>query len=543
MKSRPAPRRAQPSRRSISGATVAVIALALGLRLAAIRWGLPDWNHFFSYHPDEFETAGRAIRILNTGDWNPEFFHYGSLFLYLTTILAWPFHALGLVTTVTGTHVVARVVAAMLGAATVLVVERTGRRLVGPRFAVLAALFLAVAPGHVLHSGFATVDVPATFFVALATHLALRARSTTARRDFLLAGAAAGLAAGTKYAAGLVLLAPLAAAWLLAGSAVRERVVRMAVVAAAAAAAFFVAVPYALVTPDRFRHDVLYELVEHPREGHLDIFTRTGDGWSYHLFGNLPYVFGVPLLLLAALGVARLARRRRPEDLVLLAFALPYFAGLGLSSVRFLRYTLPLAPALALAAASAIQALATTPRTRRLAAPFAGLGLAVAASLTGLQLVAMTRPDPRTRAAEWVAAHVPSGRTIGLPSVPWFATPPVSPWNGGERSRDRFMGESSAWRFALCETWDLATLERARPDVFVMSEFDVRDATRLHNASARRFLDALARDYDVGARFEGMSPSRRRFFGRAFAPHDWLYPFAEVDVWLRRGVLSSGAAE
>lgn len=514
----------------------AIVALALVLRLAGVGWGLPDGTHFFSFHPDEFETCGRVVRILNTGDWNPEFFNYGSFYLYLVTILAWPFHALGMFESVTGAHVVARVVSALAGAATVLVAERIARRVAGMSLAVWAALFVALAPGHVLHSTFATVDATATLLVAAALLYAIEAREG-GRRHFLVAGALAGLAAGTKYATGLVLVAPLLAAFRSEERVPRrEQVVRAALVIASAAVAFFIAVPYALITPDRFAADVRFELLVHPREGHLDFFERTGDGWSYHLFANLPYVLGAPLLMLALAGVALLVARRRRDDWLLLAFAFPYLIGLGSSHVRFLRYTLPLVPVLGVAGAVALGAIRGEDRTRRLLTQVAGgASLAWAVLLTGLQLVAMTRPDPRTRAADEISARLRPGSTIGLAHLPWFATPPVTPWNGAERTRSRFESEPSTYRFVVCENWDMTALERARPDVFVMSEFEWRESERLNDPAEAAFLLKLEREYVMVARFENLGFDARRVFGRPFAPHDWLYPFAEVRVWRRLG--------
>jgi 4-amino-4-deoxy-L-arabinose transferase-like glycosyltransferase len=157
-------------------ASLGLAALAFLVRLAGMRWGLPDGVHFFSFHPDEFETAGRAIRILNTGNWDPEFFNDGSLFLYLTTLVSWPLYALQIVQTVTGTHAVGRIVSAVFGAATVLVTERIGRRFLDAKHARWAALVVAIAPGVVLHSTFATVDTTATFFAALAIEAGLHAR-------------------------------------------------------------------------------------------------------------------------------------------------------------------------------------------------------------------------------------------------------------------------------------------------------------------------------------------------------------------------------
>jgi 4-amino-4-deoxy-L-arabinose transferase-like glycosyltransferase len=69
----------------------------------------------------------------------------------------------------------ARFVCALLGAATIPIVYLTAREIGSTRMAIVAATLMALLPGHVQHSHFATVDVPATFFVALSLWLAVRA--------------------------------------------------------------------------------------------------------------------------------------------------------------------------------------------------------------------------------------------------------------------------------------------------------------------------------------------------------------------------------
>ena len=106
-------------------------------------------------------------------------------------------------------------VTAAFGVATVLLVYQSGMRW-GARHALLAAGLLAVLPLHVRYSHYVLTDTPATFFVTL-TLLLVAGRRT--KRDTLgghsrWAGAAAGLAAATKYNGGIALMMPLLACWM-----------------------------------------------------------------------------------------------------------------------------------------------------------------------------------------------------------------------------------------------------------------------------------------------------------------------------------------
>src|SRR5207244_2053518 len=135
---------ARPSRRNLPPnlAVLALVILALALRLWGIGWSLPNQEHLFSYHPDE------------------------------------------------GVNLVNGVLAAL------------GRRLYGRVAGLLGAAFYAVAPLAVVHAHFATVDVTATFFVTLALVISARLSDAPggARAAHLRAAAAAGLCCGLAAA-------------------------------------------------------------------------------------------------------------------------------------------------------------------------------------------------------------------------------------------------------------------------------------------------------------------------------------------------------
>jgi 4-amino-4-deoxy-L-arabinose transferase-like glycosyltransferase len=511
---------------------IAVLALALAVRTPGLAWGLPDGSHFFSWHPDEFEIAGRAFRMLETGDLGPGFFNYGSLVLYLTALVAWPAKALGWCDTVACTHLAGRLVAFAAGSLTAVVTMRLARTAVGAAAALPAGLLVALAPGHVLDSAWATVDVPATFFASLALLFAARAAARPGGRILALAGAAAGLAAGAKYNVGLVAIAPL----LVAGRCLRgpARIRGLAIVLGSAAVAFVVTTPYALLDFDAFRRDLGYELLEHAREGHLDYFTGTGTGWGWHLFVNLPYALGIPFLIASLGGGLVLFFRRNEAALAVLAFGVAYFLLIGFSEVRFLRYTLPLVPVAAVAGAAAAGTLRENrPRVARV---MGGLTLAWLGVLVLVQARALLAPDPRRLAGEWIDGEAAPGATVALLSEPWFHTATVTPWNGGARSRSRFEAERSPggrYRIGLVEDWNADALVAGAPEFIVASEFEWREKERLRHEPAAALFREIDRGWVLAARFPGISARWRALFG-GWAPHDWLYPFAEVRVWRRR---------
>ncbi|WP_419191812.1 glycosyltransferase family 39 protein [Engelhardtia mirabilis] len=517
------------------------VALGLGLllRLAGMGWGLPGEGHLWSFHPDEYRLVDAARRVATEPTLHPTRFQYGSLAVYLPAALGAPLAWLGVIDGPRGWHLVGRTVSLIAGLVAIGATWALARRLLGGAAATVAALALAVAPGAALLSAWATPDAPATAFVVLALASTARALDPGEGRPgrwLLIAGVVGGLAAAVKYSAGAVVLAPVVAAWIGVGAAsARTRLARALLAGLASLATFAGCTPHAFLSSAEFLRDLEYELVQHPRSGHGNLFEATGDGWSYHLVTNLPFLLGWPLLAVGVIGLVPLARRGGRGGLIAAGFGLLVFGLLGTSKVRFMRYLLPLAPVLCVAAGALIAGRAERlTSARRLAATVL---LVTTGALSTLQASALLAPDPRQRALEFCETELEPGALIGTTVVPTFFHPPFVRENGGPKLKPRFEARLAAgdspFTFAAPTGFDPAVLSREAADAFVASEFDWREELRLDDPEARAFLAALDARYGAPQRFAGISPALRRLFsfGLSPAPHDWLYPFQEVWVW------------
>jgi len=66
---------------------ILITAIALALRLYGLKWGLPNMDHYFSYHPYETTILEAAKRIdFFNRQIHPRFYNYGSLYIYLVNI-------------------------------------------------------------------------------------------------------------------------------------------------------------------------------------------------------------------------------------------------------------------------------------------------------------------------------------------------------------------------------------------------------------------------------------------------------------------------
>jgi 4-amino-4-deoxy-L-arabinose transferase-like glycosyltransferase len=453
-----------------------------------------------------------------------------------------------------------------MGAATVSLVYLTAREISHRRIAILAAALMALLPGHVQHSHFATVDVPATFFVALALWLAARALRDSEkfsedsaddiirwrRKSLMWSAFAAGLAAATKYNGVIVLIAPLVSLWLLHQSArsVRAQSVKfigllqtVPLLLALSVAGFVLGCPFSVLNFREFWGEGVngfaYELFVHPREGSGEIFQNTGNGWWYHLTFNLPFAMTVPLLcagIVSAVALGAQPLEKRVLAWPLLAFTLLYFFALGFSQVRFMRYVLPLAPALCVFAALSVSFVMT-----RRNPEYSRFDMALGAALCILALLGtvdvlrpFVRVDARDTAAAWLKANAASATVALASDRPWFWSVPVSPQDsppGAATSIEEALAQSAT----VGASYDLSTLafdatalRRDRPQYVVMSELEWRDKKRLRDANYEAFIASLGQLYELRQTFAGAPAILPR---RAWVPHDFLYTNPQARVY------------
>jgi 4-amino-4-deoxy-L-arabinose transferase-like glycosyltransferase len=139
---------------------------AAGVRLWGINFGLPAL-----YRPDEDVTVGRAMGIFH-GILDPHFADWPHLYFYVAAAWLAPFRLIGLVQDQASGYFWVRVLDALLGSLTVLLVLEFGRRAYGWLAGFLGAAALAVAFLHVRDSHFATLDIPLTLACVGALYVA-----------------------------------------------------------------------------------------------------------------------------------------------------------------------------------------------------------------------------------------------------------------------------------------------------------------------------------------------------------------------------------
>jgi 4-amino-4-deoxy-L-arabinose transferase-like glycosyltransferase len=413
----------------------AIVAVAAILRFWNLRSGVP-----YSLGVDEPEIMDRAVRMMKTADFNPHFFDWPSLTMYLQLAVSCLSFLWGSMhgtwnnldqVTAANFYFAGRSLTAALGTGTVLVTFFAARRW-GTATGLVAAGLMAVMPYHVRESHYVLADVPTAFFTTLAWLLTMRALERPTFGAFAWAGVSVGLAASCKYNGSIAILMPVLAAVVTGGTPGRV-LQRLVVIGAAAGAAFLAGTPYALLDLPKFLNDYarLAAIFARPRGGE--------PGWSIYL-KHLRGSMATPGLVLTGIGMVMAAVRAtlgpmRARWAVLLVFPVVYFDVMATSYQIYGRYVLPLLPFTCACAAIAVVTLATAvralpvPRAAVLATAVALIvGSAVSPAATSIAFDrGLGRLSTVDQAYRWIRGNVDHGAKVVIESRVLLLPPQRNP--------------------------------------------------------------------------------------------------------------------
>jgi 4-amino-4-deoxy-L-arabinose transferase-like glycosyltransferase len=445
------------------GAAVgAVLVAAFVLRVWGVDHGLP-----YAFNADEnAHFVPRAIGMFGHG-FDPGYFVNPPAFTYLLHVVfaVWFGGREGVSASYaanpTEVLVVARVTAAAVGTLAVWLLYLAGTRLFADRrIGLLAAALLAVAFLPVFYSHLALNDVPTLAPLCLCLYGVAGVLRFGRRRDFLLAGAALGVACATKYTAGIVLLALLAAgaAQFRAPGGHMPALRGLGLAGLAALAGFVAANPYALLDWPAF-----LDGLAHQSDTSGDAVGKLGltedNGFAYYLW-TFTWGLGWVPLLAAMAGAVILARDERRLVAVLLPAPVLFVLFMGSQERFFGRWLIPVFPILCLLAAYfAIEAVGWASRRRPALRPtllavaaVALLAQGLVASLHNVRVLA--REDTRNITRAWMVENIPPRTKVVVePVVPdaWAQDPgapsPLSAngnrWAKWPTSRSRIANDGS----------------------------------------------------------------------------------------------------
>lgn len=376
-----------------------------------------------------------AANILKTGDYNPHFFNYPSLSIYLAaigmalgffsdsshqvavnlqTLPAFDFPYYPDATMANAPKYMFALIGTLAAFLSGAMAARTYRM---PHLLWLVPALLMLS--HIFDSQILYLN-PNTIgyaFTALCLFQALAAKqSNSLVQSALLPGFWAGMAIASKYNFTPVLLAPVSALLLYPHT---HRTGKIIILLFAAMAAFVVAVPYSLLDLPHFLQDVASE-INHYATGHDG--NEGKPGWPQCLFflKQMGLEWG-GLLCVALLGWGMALIMQWRETITISIFPMGLLALMAMQKVNFMRNLLPLAPWIATYAALGAIYLGTAiirlPHRKIRYAAAAGMALLLlsATPWPNIGWRVAVPPDSRNELLSWLKKEVPAASTLFVP--------------------------------------------------------------------------------------------------------------------------------
>lgn len=405
-----------------------VVLVACSLRI----WQIDRWL------PEFYEEAtpvlqARAFWGGERFDFNPHFFNYPALgfyaqFVVQAGVFVW-LRATGqtasldefrlfLDQNLPAMVLLGRVVTALLDVGTVVLIFLLGRRIANNNTGLLAAVLLACNALHVRMSQYVLVDVPLTFFSLLTLLWTIDIIEKGQRYHFIKVGVALGLAASTKYTAGLLAVPVMVAAhWGAANRVGRVCTYRRLGVTAAVSLVVFVLLnPYSLLDFDAFWADFSYEH-EHMQVGHFGHDPSRSTAALYA--GNLAWSVGI-VGVAGLWGVASCFRRRHVSSLLFYGWVVLYLVILSTWKMHGERYLMPAVPLVLLLGARAVTAIEPKKFRTWAIAVFLMLYLLPQVYLLTDHYRSVSAIDTRQRVGDWVDANVARGSLIAIEHYSYY---------------------------------------------------------------------------------------------------------------------------
>jgi hypothetical protein len=302
------------------------------------------------------------------------------------------------------------------------------------RLGWVAALAFAVSPLSIQYAHSGAVDTLLVFWIVLATLLGVWAWTASHRLSWFLAGFALGFAVATKVTGllwGLMFVVAALGYWNQRQSR-RAGLSLLLLSSMGALVGVFFGSPYYLLDLGSFKRSI-----ETLSWNYLATFN-----WQF--LKTSPFVFDVeqlgswaigwPLAMIGLLGLVWLLRdsiweKERFVWLIVLVPAVAYFAYVGSSMMKPIRYLLPVVPWVCLCV---VQPLAIALKSRLAFVRWGTFALTVSAlSYSGVLGTAVSNvysaSDPRVAASEWMLENIPAGAAILHDPEPLITLPLSAP--------------------------------------------------------------------------------------------------------------------
>lgn len=344
------------------------------IRLPIINSGLP-----FFYDEDEAHHFNRTVRMLQSGDLNPHYFHKPSLHFYLRI----PVLITSFFWTVKNGHIKSiqdiktkddfglagynfaashkgivkwqRAFSVLLLIGSIFITYLIALRLgILKELAFILVLTIGFSPELITYSAKIGVDMPMLFFAVLTSYFSIVFIQEKQSKYLAYALIISGLCVSTKYNALPIMLVPVLSYFLNQ----KFNLEQFLLLAILPCFGFFLGSPAILFELPLFLDQFAYEIWHYGVEGHVGHMAKPGSEQFFHYFtwlGSL--AIGWVLLILSLIGFIFILVSRKKEELIFLLFPLLFFILMLSQKANFERNMLVIIPYLLVLATFALNKL------------------------------------------------------------------------------------------------------------------------------------------------------------------------------------------
>jgi 4-amino-4-deoxy-L-arabinose transferase-like glycosyltransferase len=395
-----------------------IVILAIS---SLLRFGNLAWGEGYYFHPDENNVAQALLNL--DQKWDPEFYAYGQLPLFLALFSARIYQLFSFVhqqpnLSFSQAILFLRFWSALGGVASIWLGYLLGKKLISYQAGLIAATIISFSPGLIQASHFGTTESLLTFFYLAIGYFSVCFYQKNRTKDIILASIFSGLALATKISAAFFILMPLLA--LLISHKKLTYWLGTAIIILAAAIIFS---PFSIIDFPQTLNTLKYEVAI--AQGKVETFyTRQfleTTPFIFQITKIFPFSIGWPTVLISLLGLIIIMFQNPPSLkilsswLIILIPTLIFFLYQGQLFVKWTRFMTPILPIFSLLSA---QALNKFPRLMQYTVLIVSL-------LPGVAFFDITyaQIDTRLQFSYWAKENIPSesiilsetGNTLSLP--------------------------------------------------------------------------------------------------------------------------------
>ncbi len=187
-----------------------ILIFSLILQMFSLNWGLvtenPGLYGLAAFHMDEPGIASIPVKMILNNDLNPHWFIQPSGYEYVMLIPLYIINLFFSDHSILNAMLIGRSISIIFNILTIFIVYKIGKEFYNEFLGLVAALLLSINPYYLWFSAFVKQDSMAIFFVMLSFYFFIKYIYYEKIKFYYFSMFIAGMAASTKYVAGLVLV-------------------------------------------------------------------------------------------------------------------------------------------------------------------------------------------------------------------------------------------------------------------------------------------------------------------------------------------------